>query len=138
VIVLFTLLPGVVREGPHWDADLLAAVTGDQASGEQMRALLARARETMLVTRSLATDLLSETTPVTWDPHRVQILVFSVVFGSYYISQLNRLVALPDFSSSVLTLFGISSATYLGFKVVKAQTYHLGRGAGLTRSRKCL
>ena len=103
------------------DADLLAAVTGDQAGGEQMRALLARARETMLITQNLATDLLSETTPETWDPHRVQILVFSVVFGVYYISQLNRLVALPDFSSSVLTLLGISSAAYLGFKVVKAR-----------------
>jgi hypothetical protein len=105
-----------------WDADLLAALTGDQAlAAEQTRALLTRARETMLITRNLATDLLSETTPETWDPHRVQILVFSVVFGVYYMSQLNRLVALPDFSSAVLTLLGISSATYLGFKVVKAQ-----------------
>lgn len=104
------------------DADLLAAVAGDQGSGEQVRAVLSRARETMLITQNLATDLLSETTPETWDPHRGQILVFSVVFGGYYISQLNRLVALPDFSSSVLTLLGISSATYLGFKVVKAQT----------------
>lgn len=103
------------------DADLLAAVAGDQGSGEQVRALLSRARESMLITQNLATDLLSETTPETWDPHRGQILVFSVVFGGYYISQLNRLVALPDFSSSVLTLLGISGATYLGFKVVKAR-----------------
>ena len=103
------------------DADLLAALAGDQAAAGQTRALLTRARETMLTTQNLATDLLSETTPETWDPHRVQILVFSVVFGVYYLSQLNRLVALPDFSSSMLTLLGISSATYLGFKVVKAQ-----------------
>ncbi len=103
------------------DADLLAAFNGDQASAEQTRTLLAKARETMLISQNLATDLLSETTPETWDPHRVQILVFSVVFGVYYLSQLNRLVALPGFSSSVLALLGISSATYLGFKVVKAQ-----------------
>ena len=104
------------------DADLLAAVNGDQGpAAEQTRALLTRARDTMLITQNLATDLLSETTPETWDPHRVQILVFSVVFGVYYLSQLNRLVALPDFSAAVLTLLGISSATYLGFKVVKAQ-----------------
>lgn len=108
------------------DADLLAALAGDQAAAGQTRALLTRARETMLTTQNLATDLLSETTPETWDPHRVQILVFSGVFGVYYLSQLNRLVALPDFSSSVLTLLGISSATYLGFKVVKAQTGTVG------------
>ena len=115
------VVDGANRQDGCGDADLLAAVTGDQGGGEQVRALLSRARETMLITRSLATDLLSETTPGTWDPHRGQILGFSVVFGVYYMSQLNRVVALPDFSSAGLTLLGISGATYLGFKVVKAQ-----------------
>jgi hypothetical protein len=82
----------------------------------------AAGRQSMRITNGLVTDLLSETSPRDWDPHRAQVLLFSGIFGIYYIFQLNRMLALPSFSADVLTLLGISGATYLGFKVVKNQT----------------
>ena len=101
------------------DDQLCAALTATPLSPAAIQAAISSAKEQMLISGSVVTDLLAESDAKIIDPHRLQMLFFSIVFGFFYVGKLNQIVALPYFSSSVLGLLGISSATYLGFKLVK-------------------
>jgi hypothetical protein len=48
--------------------------------------------------------------------HRVQIFVWTIVLGVVFIWSVYRKMSMPDFDASLLTLMGISSGTYVGFK----------------------
>ncbi len=52
----------------------------------------------------------------TVDLHRFQILVWTLVLGAVFIESVYVDLAMPDFNTSLLTLMGISSGTYIGFK----------------------
>jgi len=60
-------------------------------------------------------DILSDANGVSF--HRFQMLVWTVVLGIFFISATLGKLAMPDFSSTLLTLMGISAGTYLGFKI---------------------
>ncbi|MFO0758419.1 MAG: hypothetical protein U0359_18145 [Byssovorax sp.] len=49
--------------------------------------------------------------------YRFQMVVWSVVLSVLFWSSVYKHLAMPDFSATVLGLMGISSGTYLGFKV---------------------
>jgi hypothetical protein len=48
--------------------------------------------------------------------HRVQIVVWTVVLGAAFLYLVMRDLAMPTFDPTLLTLMGISSGAYLGFK----------------------
>jgi hypothetical protein len=51
--------------------------------------------------------------------HRFQIVVWTLVLGVVFVSEVMTKLAMPVFDATLLTLMGISSGTYLGFKVSK-------------------
>lgn len=48
--------------------------------------------------------------------HRFQIVVWTLVLGIMFIHSIFTNLAMPEFSTNVLALMGISSGTYVGFK----------------------
>jgi hypothetical protein len=48
--------------------------------------------------------------------HRFQIVVWTLILGVVFVSEVLTKLAMPVFDTTLLTLMGISSGTYLGFK----------------------
>jgi len=48
--------------------------------------------------------------------HRLQVLCWTLVLGGVFLIGVYRDLSMPDFSATLLTLMGISSAGYVGFK----------------------
>jgi hypothetical protein len=53
--------------------------------------------------------------------HRFQIVVWTLVLGVVFVSEVLTKLAMPAFDSTLLVLMGISSGTYLGFRVSAKQ-----------------
>lgn len=66
------------------------------------------------------TDLLSDAYGISF--HRFQIVVWTIVLGVLFIVGVYKALAMPEFSTTLLALMGISSGTYLGFKIPERQT----------------
>ena len=49
--------------------------------------------------------------------HRFQIVVLTLILGTVFVSEVLTKLAMPAFDPTLLVLMGISSGTYLGFKV---------------------
>ena len=60
-------------------------------------------------------DILRDDTGVSF--HRFQMVGWTLVPGVVFVTSVYRELALPDFSATLLGLMGISSGTYLGFKL---------------------
>ena len=48
--------------------------------------------------------------------HRFQITIWTLVLGTVFVWAVYRNMSMPEFDASLLTLMGISSGTYVGFK----------------------
>jgi hypothetical protein len=48
---------------------------------------------------------------------RLQMVVWSVLLGGLYLHSVLVYVTMPDFSATLLGLMGLSSGTYVGFKM---------------------
>lgn len=59
-------------------------------------------------------DLLGEDNVITF--HRFQIFVWTLVLGIIFANKVYNELSMPEFSSTMLGLLGISAGTYLGFK----------------------
>ena len=70
----------------------------------------------LISSKSALRDLFSEKAVARFDLHRLQLFAFSLFYAGVFLWSLNRILALPDFSSTTLGLLGISTASYLGFK----------------------
>ncbi|MBN1931550.1 MAG: hypothetical protein JW786_08090 [Desulfobacterales bacterium] len=64
-------------------------------------------------------DLLTDANGISF--HRLQMVIWTLVLGIVFIQQVLSNLALPDFDSTLLALMGISSGTYLGFKLPEQQ-----------------
>lgn len=62
-------------------------------------------------------DIFSDSTGVSL--HRFQMAVWTLAIGIYFVIEIFRTLAMPDFSDSLLALMGISSGTYAGFKLTE-------------------
>jgi hypothetical protein len=67
------------------------------------------------VSQGFILDILRDETGVSL--HRFQMAVWTVVLGLVFIFAVAKSLAMPDFSATLLTLMGISSGTYVGFKI---------------------
>jgi uncharacterized membrane protein YeiH len=65
--------------------------------------------------RGLFRDVMSDQTGISL--HRFQMFVWTLVLGVIFIASVYRNLEMPEFSAGLLGLMGISSGTYLGFKV---------------------
>jgi hypothetical protein len=64
-------------------------------------------------------DVMSDPTGVSL--HRFQMFVWTLVLGVIFIGSVYKNLEMPEFSATLLGLMGISSGTYLGFKVPEKQ-----------------
>jgi hypothetical protein len=64
-------------------------------------------------------DLLSDGDGISF--HRLQMLTWTVVFAGIFLRAVWRDLAMPEFDATTLGLMGISSGTYLGFKLPENQ-----------------
>jgi hypothetical protein len=60
-------------------------------------------------------DILSDSNGISF--HRFQVFAWTIVMVLVFIRQVASYLVMPEFSGALLTLMGISSGTYLGFKV---------------------
>ena len=49
--------------------------------------------------------------------HRFQMAVWTLVFGIIFVRSVYRELAMPNFDTTLLGLMGLSSGTYIGFKI---------------------
>ena len=49
--------------------------------------------------------------------HRLQVVIWTLILGVVFINDVSNVLSMPEFSNTLLTLMGISSGTYLGFKI---------------------
>ncbi len=64
-------------------------------------------------------DLLSDSSGITL--HRFQLLIFNILIGFFFLSYVIQNVVMPSFDGNILSLLGLSSATYAGFKIPEKQ-----------------
>jgi hypothetical protein len=64
-------------------------------------------------------DLLTDANGINF--HRFQMVVWSIVLGVLFCVGVYVTLAMPQFSGTLLALMGISSGTYLGFKIPERQ-----------------
>jgi len=67
------------------------------------------------VSQGFLTDVLSDREGISL--HRFQMFVWTIVLGIIFCISVYRSLEMPEFSATLLGLMGISSGTYLGFKV---------------------
>jgi hypothetical protein len=69
--------------------------------------------------RGFINDVISDPNGVSL--HRFQMFVWTLVLGVIFIGSVYKNLEMPEFSATLLGLMGISSGTYLGFKVPEKQ-----------------
>lgn len=62
-------------------------------------------------------DILSDANGISF--YRFQIAAWTVVLGIIFVSSVLNVFAMPEFPNELLALMGISSGTYIGFKIPK-------------------
>jgi len=65
-------------------------------------------------TKGFITDILNDGDGISF--HRFQIVVWTIVLATVFVWAVYRNMSMPEFDASLLTLMGISSGTYVGFK----------------------
>jgi len=69
---------------------------------------------TASVSKGFLTDILSDGSGYSF--HRFQIFAWTIVLGIMFVSSVYNNLSMPEFSTTLLGLMGISSGTYIGFK----------------------
>jgi hypothetical protein len=92
---------------------LLAKVKDNTATDaeKQESAVLAQ----VLASHGFFDDILSDVDGICL--HRFQTVVWTVVMGGIFVSEVMSSGEMPEFDGNTLALLGISSGTYLGFKI---------------------
>jgi hypothetical protein len=67
-----------------------------------------------LASKGFLNDILSDSSGYSF--HRFQIFAWTIVLGIIFLSSVYNNLTMPEFSTTLLGLMGISSGTYIGFK----------------------
>ena len=94
--------------------------TPNQQQADELRRIIAEIQQLKEglnpdKSENFAVDILSDADGVT--VYRLQAAIWTVVLGVIFITEVYRKFTMPDFSPTLLGLMGLSSATYLGFKL---------------------
>lgn len=87
-----------------------------QTPGDQPSAAVPPEAGKPLESRGFLSDLLTDASG-TLSLHRFQLFVWTLVLGVIFCGSVYSHLSMPNFSATLLGLMGISSGTYLGFKV---------------------
>jgi hypothetical protein len=79
----------------------------------------ARSAMSKPVSEGFGKDLLTDANGINF--HRFQMVVWTIVLGILFCVGVYTTLAMPQFSGTLLALMGISSGTYLGFKIPERQ-----------------
>jgi hypothetical protein len=71
------------------------------------------------VSESFRKDLLTDVNGIAL--HRFQMVAWTLVLGLTFLIGVYRDLSMPEFSTTLLVLMGISAGTYLGFKIPERQ-----------------
>jgi hypothetical protein len=101
---------------------LRASLTGKQTRLAQVKEELTKLNtaDKPLVSEGIMTDILSDNNGVSF--HRFQIFAWTLALIVIFIASVYNVLSMPDFDGTLLALMGISSGTYLGFKVPEDRT----------------
>jgi hypothetical protein len=80
------------------------------------------------VSEGFLRDILTDSNGISF--HRFQILVWTLVLVAIFCTEVYNDLLMPEFSTSMLALMGISSGTYLGFKIPEQYTNPTPPGSG--------
>jgi hypothetical protein len=98
-------------------AQIAAAIQAKVQRVAEITAALQRPAATGTPSRGWLRDLFSDENGVSF--HRLQIIGWTVVLVGVFGRAVWRELAMPDFDTTTLALMGVSSGTYLGFKLPK-------------------
>ena len=79
---------------------------------QQLRTLSAQQPAT--VSSGFMRDILSDSSGYSF--HRFQIFAWTIVLGIIFVSSVYNSLTMPEFSTTLLGLMGLSAGTYIGFK----------------------
>ena len=79
---------------------------------QQLRALSAQQPATE--TAGFIRDILTDSSGYSF--HRFQIFAWTIILGIIFISSVYKSLSMPEFSTTLLGLMGLSAGTYIGFK----------------------
>lgn len=71
------------------------------------------------VSQGFFIDILTDQTGVSF--HRFQILMWTIILAAIFCTEVYQNLLMPNFNTTLLALMGISSGTYLGFKIPEQQ-----------------
>lgn len=74
--------------------------------------------EKNLTSQGLLKDILSDGKSISL--HRLQLVMFTVFLATYFVLEVIGTLIMPQFDQTMLTLMGISSATYAGIKTTES------------------
>ena len=92
---------------------------GAQLPGLKEKSDAAKVQRLAVSKRNLFDDLFSDESG--WSFHRVQMGVWTLVLSFVFVGKVLENLAMPEFDTTLLALMGISSGTYLGFKLPEQQ-----------------
>lgn len=87
---------------------------------KKIDAELAQLPKEQKTTHNFLRDILSDENGISF--HRYQIVIWTVVLAVIFVVRVHVNLAMPDFDGQLLALMGISSGTYLGFKLPEKKT----------------
>ena len=79
---------------------------------QQLRAI--NAQQTAPASAGFMRDILSDSSGYSF--HRFQIFAWTIVLGIIFVSSVYNNLTMPEFSTTLLGLMGLSAGTYIGFK----------------------
>jgi hypothetical protein len=93
-----------------------AELAQKQSRLSEVKAALAQlpAPQSASATGGFIQDVLNDGDGISF--HRFQIAIWTIVLGTVFVWAVYRNMSMPEFDASLLTLMGISSGTYVGFK----------------------
>jgi outer membrane murein-binding lipoprotein Lpp len=79
---------------------------------QQLRSIASQQSAT--VSKGFLRDILSDSSGYSF--HRFQIFAWTIVLGIIFIASVYNSLTMPEFSTTLLGLMGLSAGTYIGFK----------------------
>jgi len=105
-----------VKQNPK-DLTAVAALTAIKTARDDKLSQLRKLRNE---SEQFLQDILSDANGVSF--HRFQMMAWTVVLGIIFVGQVYKGLAMPEFSTTLLSLMGISAGTYLGLKIPEETT----------------
>ena len=113
IVEIAGITPSVIAANPTMQAILnqkVARLTDVQSAIKKNTDVL-----TKNLSSGFLTDILTDENGVSF--HRLQMAVWTIILGLLFIHSVYTRLSMPEFSSTLLALQGMTAGTYLGFKI---------------------